>query len=524
MASLGFLPHGFCYRWNKQLLTLHVVSDSLIFLSYVAIAYTLASLLHKERRRLPLGWVVFAFGTFILACGFTHAMDVLGLWVPLYWLSGDIKFITALASVTTAISLPLLIPRARRILKRSASSRLNELRFIAAAESSMDCLYLADAARDDKGEIQDFVFTYLNGNAVRLVTLSLEEMIGRGMCELFPLNRKIGLFDRYKDVVRTGECFAGEFAIDEPNIKTSWLRIQATRLGDGVAISASDITARKTQEDTLRKSEAVLARTERLTNTGGWEVDLVTMEVFWSAEVHRIHGVAPGYRPTLEAGIAFYIPEDRPRIKAAVEIAMNGGDGWDLECTVLRPDGKQVPIRTVGGVTFENGKPIRLEGAFKDITQQVAERLALATAKDRLSLAADSGGIGIWDWNISNDELCWDHWMYRLYGMEPREDAQSYDNWTRHLHPEDRESTEQLLQDGLNGVRPYNTVFRIQWDDGSVHYIQATAVVTHDKAGRPARMIGTNSDVTAQRKANWKSQVWPTSCTRSSRAHPLQPS
>jgi signal transduction histidine kinase len=51
-----------------------------------------------------------AFGLFIVACGFTHFMEIVVLWKPLYWLAGDVKLVTAFASVVTAIALPGLIP------------------------------------------------------------------------------------------------------------------------------------------------------------------------------------------------------------------------------------------------------------------------------------------------------------------------------------------------------------------------------------------------------------------------------
>jgi diguanylate cyclase (GGDEF)-like protein/PAS domain S-box-containing protein len=500
ITSFSFLPHGFCYMWNKQLLTLHVVSDSLIFLSYLAISCAIAWLLRRERQHLPFAWIFVAFGAFIVACGLTHAMDVVALWIPLYWLAGDIKLITAIASVITAVALPLLVPKVGQVLRQAATSRLNELRFLGAAESSLDCLYLADAARDANGEIEDFVFTYVNGNAARLVTPPIEELIGGRMCELFPVNRKIGIFDKYKHVVLTGEPFIGEFAIQEENIRTAWLRVQAAKLGDGVAITASDITERKRKDEVIRKSAALLERTGRLTDTGGWEVDLITSEVFWSAELYRIHGVAPDYRPTLAEGIEFYVPEDRDRIRAAVEKATACGDGFDMECTILRRDGTQVPVRVVGTAEFQNGKPVRLNGALKDISQQVAERVALTAAKDRLSLAADSGGIGIWDWEIAPDHLSWDHWMYRLYGMEPRDNTEAYELWRQRVHPEDIESIERHIRDAMAGVEALNCEFRIVWDDGSVHHIRATGLVTHNEAGQPVRMVGTNADVTARKE------------------------
>ena len=171
------------------------------------------------------------------------------------------------------------------------------------------------------------------------------------------MNRKLGLLDKYKHVVLTGESFVGEFAIREENIRTTWLRIQASKFGDGVAIAASNITPRKEQEDALRRSESLLNRTERLTETGGWEIYLETEEIFWSHEVHRIHGLPASYRPTLTEGIDFYLPEDRVRVSAAIASAIANGDVFDMECTIVRPDGVHVPVRVVGQAAYEDGNP-----------------------------------------------------------------------------------------------------------------------------------------------------------------------
>lgn len=66
----------------------------------------------RKRRDVPFDWIFLMFGAFIIACGTTHVMDVWTLWHPTYWLSGLIKAITALISVTTAIKLLPLIPQA----------------------------------------------------------------------------------------------------------------------------------------------------------------------------------------------------------------------------------------------------------------------------------------------------------------------------------------------------------------------------------------------------------------------------
>ena len=109
----NFMPHGYCYLWNMELVSLHLISDALIALSYFSIPVTLVYFIRK-RRDLPFSWIFVCFGVFILACGATHAMEIWNLWHANYWLSGGIKAVTALASVATAILLVRLIPQRAR--------------------------------------------------------------------------------------------------------------------------------------------------------------------------------------------------------------------------------------------------------------------------------------------------------------------------------------------------------------------------------------------------------------------------
>jgi signal transduction histidine kinase/CheY-like chemotaxis protein len=107
----SFMPHGFCYLWVPQLWLMHVSSDLLIGLSYVAISSTLVYLIYRARRDIPFSWIFLAFGVFIVACGMTHFMEVWTIWHATYWLSGYVKLLTASVSVATAVVLPFLVPK-----------------------------------------------------------------------------------------------------------------------------------------------------------------------------------------------------------------------------------------------------------------------------------------------------------------------------------------------------------------------------------------------------------------------------
>jgi PAS domain-containing protein len=261
----------------------------------------------------------------------------------------------------------------------------------------------------------------------------------------------------------------------------------------------AEATGRETHE-ALRRSEEFLERTGRVAGIGGWERDLLTGEISWSAETCRLLGMPPGYKPTVEAAAEFFAPEARRAAAAAMRQAEGGGEGWDLELPFLRPNGREIWLRSIGTVEFAAGKAVRLTGSLQDMTSRRAARQELKETLDRVTLAADAGHIGVWDWEIATDQIIWNSWMYRLYGLEPQDRPASYAMWAERLHPDERDAIETAVTKWTEDAMPGSTEFRIVWDDGSVHHIQAAAKVTRDSTGRAVRMVGTNLDITESRE------------------------
>ena len=139
-SAADYLPHSFCYLSQPSLIRLHLLTDLAIGISYVAIAMTLAYLVYRMRRDIPFHWMVLAFGLFIIACGFTHFMEVLTLWIPLYWLTGGVKLVTAVASVVTAVLLPPLVPKTRGLIHAARTSQQYKLE-LEKSHAELESLY-----------------------------------------------------------------------------------------------------------------------------------------------------------------------------------------------------------------------------------------------------------------------------------------------------------------------------------------------------------------------------------------------
>ena len=122
LLTTDFLPHKYCYLGNPRLVWTNVVADSLIGIAYLAISVTLGYLGYKGWRDIPFHWMFLAFGLFILACGGTHFMEVVTIWIPVYILSAAVKLFTAAVSLTTAAVLPFTVPHAFELVLQAKKS------------------------------------------------------------------------------------------------------------------------------------------------------------------------------------------------------------------------------------------------------------------------------------------------------------------------------------------------------------------------------------------------------------------
>jgi len=165
LLSSNYLPHRYCYLAQPGLVWTNVATDSLIAASYAVIFGGLMSIAWKLRDLASLRsylWIFVAFGTFILACGVTHAMEIVTVWLPLYPLSATVKVICAAASVPTAIlftwSAPALVATMRRyfeMLSTTQQEKDQAMRALVAAEKlAIAGLISATISHEIKGPLQ----------------------------------------------------------------------------------------------------------------------------------------------------------------------------------------------------------------------------------------------------------------------------------------------------------------------------------------------------------------------------------
>jgi PAS domain S-box-containing protein len=139
-----------------------------------------------------------------------------------------------------------------------------------------------------------------------------------------------------------------------------------------------------------------------------------------------------------------------------------------------------------------------------ELNEEIRERKkaekALIAAHQRLVLAQQSAGAGIWDWDLTTGKLEWSPELFCLFGLDSIKDHSSFDLWRSILHPQDRELVEKRIEQAIQNQTTLDSEYRIVLPDNQVRWINALGSAIYDHNGQPQSMSGICIDVTERKK------------------------
>lgn len=143
---------------------------------------------------------------------------------------------------------------------------------------------------------------------------------------------------------------------------------------------------------------------------------------------------------------------------------------------------------------------------FQEVTERVRLAEAVTASQERMRLATEATGVGIWEWNILTNVIRWDAQMFRLYGVPATEDGMvSYETWSHAVLSEDLAHQEAVMQATLQQKGRSTREFRIlRVGDGEVRIINSVETVRTNLDGKTEWLVGSNLDVTDLRQAAQK--------------------
>ena len=256
--------------------------------------------------------------------------------------------------------------------------------------------------------------------------------------------------------------------------------------------------------DELARSQEMLADAERIRGFGTWEVDLSTQELRWSAGIYAISGLDPVKDKLDTARFTSMVhPDDRTDVTRWRErILANPDRPVSGEYRLTRLDGVERLIHVeVGLVNDAAGRPARIVGTLQDVTEARRTADELERSRQSLADAQRAAQLGSWSLDIATENAHWSEEMFRLMGLEPRNEPIPMQRALETIHPEDRAIIHSHLQAVLAGPdRTASYDYRAIFSDGTERILHGELKAILEENDMPIRVVGTAQDVTEARR------------------------
>ncbi len=171
----------------------------------------------------------------------------------------------------------------------------------------------------------------------------------------------------------------------------------------------------------------------------------------------------------------------------------------EYDSTYIRKDGTRVPVRlAVTAMRDREGRITGYMGIAHDITERVQTLEHLRRSEERWQLAISGSNDGAWEWDILADRMWISPRAREILALGEADEYISRTDWLRTMDPDDAEGVRAAVQRYFSGQTPvYEHTYRVHRADGQWRWVLARGKAVFDAEGRPLRMLGTHTDVTA---------------------------
>ncbi len=341
--------------------------------------------------------------------------------------------------------------------------------------------------------------------------LSLEEGLGWKLGAVLHPDDGARFMNEWLATLSSGEPMRIEVRVPKADGEYRWLLVRNVPLRDGLGNiikwygSGIDIDDRKRAEDALRRSEAYLAESQRLTNTCSWAVEGKNRElVYWSDAMYRVFGFDPqqGFPSHDRIWERIHL-EDRAAVKANSDKVFREKVDCEFEYRVVLPGGIVRHIHALGHpVLNAEGELIEVVGTDIDVTERKQAEQALRRNQAYLAEAQRLSHTGSFACNPETGKtLYWSEELFRIFGLDPQRGVPGSDDYSQLVHPEDRDRVSEGCLQGFRDKAQFSQEYRLLLHDGTVKHLHVLWHPVLDTAGELVEYVGTAADVTERKRA-----------------------
>jgi PAS domain S-box-containing protein len=257
------------------------------------------------------------------------------------------------------------------------------------------------------------------------------------------------------------------------------------------------IRDREQIEESLKQSNNLMRLAGEKAKLGGWFVNVKDTKMFWSDEVAAIHDMPSGYNPTVEEAMNFYAPEWREKIAIVFSRCAREGVSYEEEMEIITSKGRRAWVRTMGeALKDHNGKIIRVQGTYQDITERVQNEIKLRESEEKYRTFIETMQDGVYRSTPEGKFLEVNMAMVKILGYESKEELMGVDI-KKELYFDEAERESAVLEEKHSEM----AIFRMRRKDGSEVWVQDHGHLVQDPNGKIIFHEGTIRDITEHLKA-----------------------
>jgi PAS domain S-box-containing protein len=417
---------------------------------------------------------------------------------------------------------PIVSPGSNKInslisVSRDVTEQVNARKIIKDSQEQLQNIFSQAPAAIAVLEGAAHTFVLANSRYQKMTNRSEEQMLGKTQKEVFPELEGTGIFEIFDNVFNTGQNFSmAEYPLmvdinNDGIMQQQYFNFTAEPIKTegkvaSVMVMVFNITeqviARKKIEESEQRFQAAIEAVEGILWTNNGKGEMEGEQRGWAALTGQTYVEYQGY------GWANAVhPDDAQPTVDAWNDAVKERKIFIFEHRIKTKDGqwRDFSIRAIPLLNID-GSLRQWVGVHTDITERKQQQQILAENEQRLRLATQTSGVGIWEWNVITNKIWWDAQMFRIYGVTPTADGfVEYSTWSNAVAPEDLAVQEKILQDTVKNIGTSNRSFKLyRANDGMLRFIDAIETVRVNAVGQAEWVVGTNLDVTEQKKLTAK--------------------
>ena len=350
----------------------------------------------------------------------------------------------------------------------------------------------------------DGLCVYFNKTWLAFTGRSLDQELGNGWSKGVHPDDLEHCMSTYLQAFDQRQSFRMEYRLRRHDAEYRWVldigvpRFSQSGVFEGYSGIAVDVTDRKITERELALANERLELSMEAGRIGGWDVDIESGRRFWFGRTHELMAFPGDYKPDMDGAWERVHPEDRERLRNALEYAKLNQNRFEEEFRVQSPDGSTRWLRSQGQYFYApNGKPKRMLGVSVDITNRKRAEEKLAEREQRLQLAIKAGKMFAYDWDVASDKMIRSGEYRDVLGYEP---PPTRTELLPRVHPDDVHLFNEAAQRTPESP-DVQVTYRLLRLDGSLSWIENTGRAYFDESGRMVRMVGMIADVTERKVA-----------------------